>query len=108
MLFLNMRILNMTDDLLQTAMVNWVAKDLPVRLLAAQVAKLLNYTLEDVAILASEGKLRPLGRLKPNAVKLFSAVELIVLLADREWLDDATKTFGQFWTGRMPSAKVCA
>jgi len=33
----------------------------------------------------------------PNAVKFFSAVELIELLADREWLDDATKTIGQFW-----------
>jgi hypothetical protein len=32
-----------------------------------------------------------------NAVKFFSAVELIALLADREWLDEATKTIGQFW-----------
>jgi hypothetical protein len=30
-------------------------------------------------------------------VKFFSAVELIALLADREWLDDVTKTIGQFW-----------
>jgi hypothetical protein len=30
-------------------------------------------------------------------VKFFSAVELFALLADREWLDDATKTIGQFW-----------
>jgi hypothetical protein len=30
-------------------------------------------------------------------VKYFSAVELIALLADREWLDEATKTIGQFW-----------
>jgi hypothetical protein len=30
-------------------------------------------------------------------VKFSSAVELIVLLADREWLDDATKTISQFW-----------
>ena len=66
-------------------------------LLAAQVAKLLNCTPEDVAILVSAGKLRPLGRPNPNAVKFFSAVELIALLADREWLDEATKTIGQFW-----------
>jgi hypothetical protein len=38
-----------------------------------------------------------LGRPSPNAVKFFSAVELMALLADREWLDDATKTIGQFW-----------
>jgi hypothetical protein len=30
-------------------------------------------------------------------VKFFSAVELFMLLADREWLDEATKTIGQFW-----------
>lgn len=52
---------------------------------------------EDVAILVSAGKLRPLSRPNPNAVKFFSAVELITLLADREWLDEATKTIGQFW-----------
>jgi hypothetical protein len=65
--------------------------------LAAQVAKLLNCTPEDVGILVSAGKLRALGRPKPNAVKFFSAVELIALLTDREWLDEATKTIGQFW-----------
>jgi hypothetical protein len=65
--------------------------------LAAQVAKLLNGTPEDVAVLVGAGKLRPLGRPNPNAVKFFSAVELIALLADREWLDEATKTIGQFW-----------
>jgi len=31
-----------------------------------------------------------------NAVKFFSAVELIALLADPDWLDEATKTIGQF------------
>jgi len=43
------------------------------------------------------GKLCPLGRPRPNAVKVFSTVELIALLADRDWLDEATKTIGQFW-----------
>jgi hypothetical protein len=87
----------MTDDLTQAAMTTWAAKDLPARLLAVQVAKLLNCTPEDVTILVSAGKLRPLGKPNPNAVKFFSAVELIALLADREWLDEATKTIGQFW-----------
>lgn len=41
--------------------------------------------------------LRTLGKPNPNAVKFFSVVELIALLADREWLDEATKTIGQFW-----------
>jgi hypothetical protein len=67
------------------------------RLLASQVANLLNCSTEDVAILVSSGKLRPLGRPNPNAVKFFSAVELFALLSDREWLDEATKSIGQFW-----------
>jgi hypothetical protein len=87
----------MTDDVMQAAMATWAAKDLPARLLAGQVAKLLNCTSDDVAILVSAGNLRALGRPKPNAVKFFSSIELITLLADREWLDEATKTIGQFW-----------
>jgi hypothetical protein len=87
----------MTDDMTEAAMTTWAAKDLPARLLAAQLAKLLNCTPEDVTVLVSAGKLRPLGRPNTNAVKFFSAVELMALLADREWLDEATKTIGQFW-----------
>ncbi len=37
------------------------------------------------------------GSGRPNAVKFFSSIELITLLADSDWLDDATKTIGQFW-----------
>jgi hypothetical protein len=33
----------------------------------------------------------------PNAVKFFNAIELIALLGDTDWLDEATKTIGQFW-----------
>ena len=87
----------MSNDVMQTAVTSWAAKDLPARLLAGQVAKLLNCTTEDVAILISAGKLRALGKPKPNAVKFFSAVELIALLADPDWLDEATKTIGQYW-----------
>jgi len=88
----------MNDDIRQAAaMATWAARDLPARLLAGDVAKLLNCTTEDVALLVTAGKLRPLGRPRPNAVKFFSAVELFALLADREWLDEATKTIGQFW-----------
>jgi hypothetical protein len=87
----------MTDELTQAAMATWAAKDIPARLLAEQVAKLLNCSTDDVAILVSAGKLRPLGKPRPNAVKFFSSIELITLLADADWLDDATKTIGQFW-----------
>jgi hypothetical protein len=87
----------MTDNLIQTAMTTWAAKDLPARLIAAQVAKLLNCTITDVGLLVITGKLRALGRPNTNAVQFFSSIELMTLLADREWLDEATKTIGQFW-----------
>ena len=87
----------MRDDIRQTVIATWAARNLPARLLAEQVAKLLNCTPEDVAILVGAGKLHALGKPRPNAVKFFSAVELFALLADREWLDEATKTVGQFW-----------
>jgi hypothetical protein len=38
-----------TDELTQAAMTTWAAKDLPARLLAAQVVKLLNCTPESHA-----------------------------------------------------------
>jgi hypothetical protein len=47
--------------------------------------------------LVSAGKLRALGKPKPNAVKYFCAIELIALLADRDWLDDATRTISYYW-----------
>jgi hypothetical protein len=88
---------NMAEDIMKTALATWAAKDIPARLLAGQVAKLLNCSTDDVAILASAGKLRALGKPKPNSVKFFSAIELIALLADPDWLDEATKTIGQYW-----------
>ena len=87
----------MTDDLKRAALTTWAAKNIPARLLAGDVAKLLNCSIEDVAILVSAGKLRALGKPRPNGVKFFSSIELIALLADRDWLDDATKTIGQYW-----------
>lgn len=105
----------MTDDLRKAAMAAWAAKDLPARLLAGQVAKLLNCSTEDVAILVSAGKLRALGKPRSNAVKFFSSIELIGLVANPDWLDDATKTITQHWrrknarrngmTGEMHVAK---
>ena len=87
----------MSNDVIHAAMTTWAAKDLPARLHAEQVAKLLNCSAEDVAILASAGRLRPLGRPRPSAVKYFSTIELITLVADREWLDEVTKTISAYW-----------
>ena len=87
----------MSNDVMHSALTAWATKDLPARLIAGQVAKLLNCTTDDVALLVTAGKLRALGKPRPNAVKFFSSVELIALLADPDWLDEATKTIGQFW-----------
>ena len=87
----------MSSDVIPAAISAWAAKDLPGRLHASQVAKLLNCSAEDVAILVSAGKLRPLGKPRPSAVKYFSTIEMIALLADREWLDEATKTISAYW-----------
>src|SRR5579859_3887009 len=87
----------MSNDVIHAAMTTWAAKDIPARLHAVQVAKLLNCSADDVAILASAGKLRPLGKPRPSAVKYFSTIELITLLADREWLDDVTRTISAYW-----------
>jgi hypothetical protein len=59
-----------------------------------------------LSILVSSGKLRPLGSPNPNAVKFFSSIELITLLAGREWLDETTKTIGQFWKRKNASRKA--
>ncbi|HVM50973.1 MAG TPA: hypothetical protein VMU04_23295 [Candidatus Acidoferrum sp.] len=87
----------MIHDLSSSAIQAMAAMNFPGRLDAKQVAKLLNCTPEDVAILSSAGKLRPLGKPRPNAVKFFSTIEVITLLADREWLDEVTKAIGQYW-----------
>jgi len=93
----------MSDNMRQTALATWAAKDLPARLLAEEVAKLLNCSTDDVSILVSAGKLRALGKPRPNAVKFFSAVELMALLADPDWLDDSTKAIIQFWRRKNAS-----
>ena len=96
----------MRENVIHSALAAWATKDLPARLLANQVAKLLNCTTEDVAILVNAGKLRALGKPRPNGVKFFSTVELIALLADPDWLDEATKTIGQFWKLKNARRKI--
>jgi len=87
----------MNSEVISAAMSAWAAKDLPGRLHASQAAKLLNCSADDVAILTSAGKLRPLGKPRPSAVKYFGSIELIGLMADRDWLDEATKTISSYW-----------
>ena len=87
---------DMRDVATQTALATWAARDLPARLLVGDVAKLLTCSTDDVAIRVSPGKLRTLGEPKAAAVKFFSPIELISLLADSDWLAGASKTMGQY------------
>jgi hypothetical protein len=59
--------------------------------------RILTWHEDDSALFFSAGKPRALGKPKPNAVKSFSSIELITLLAARDWWDDVTKTIGQYW-----------
>jgi hypothetical protein len=87
----------MTDDVMQTAMATWAAKDLPARLDVAATAKLLGFAEHDIQILMAVGKLTPLGDPATNAPKWFAAVEMIRLAADQDWLHKATKEISKFW-----------
>jgi hypothetical protein len=60
-----------------------------------------------VAILVTAGKLQALGRSRPNAVKFFSSIQLIALLADDDWLDDTTKIIGLYWKRKNARRNGC-
>ena len=87
----------MENDAMQVAMATWAAKDLPARLDVQRTAKLLGYAEHDIQILMAAGKLIPLGDPAPNAPKWFSAVEMICLAGDKEWLHKSTKELSKYW-----------
>jgi hypothetical protein len=87
----------MTDDLTQAALTTWAAKNLPARLDVAATAKLLGFAEHDIQVLMAVGKLTPLGDPAPNAPKWVAAVEMIRLVADKDWLHKATKEVSKHW-----------
>jgi hypothetical protein len=87
----------MTDDMMQTAMATWAARDLPARLDVVATAKLLGFAEHDIQILMAVGKLTALGDPAPNAPKWFAAVEMIRLATDQDWLHKATKEIAKHW-----------
>src|SRR5450759_3009683 len=96
----------MTDDLMQTAMATWAAKDLPARIDVATTAKLLGFTESEMQILMGVGKLTPLGDPAPNAPKWFAAVEMIRLAADQDWLHKATKEISKYWRHKRERRQI--
>ena len=78
-------------------MATWAARNLPARLDVTETAKLLGFAVHDMQVLMSVGKLTPLGDPAPNAPKWFSAVEVIRLAGDQDWLHKATKEISKYW-----------
>jgi len=87
----------MIDDAKNAAIAAWAVRGLPARLDAALTAKLLGIAEHDIQILMAAGKLTPLGDPAPNAPKWFSAIDLIQLAADSDWLHKASKELGKYW-----------
>ena len=87
----------MNNDVMQPAVSIWAARNLPARLDVATTAKLLGFAELDIQILMSSGKLNPLGDPAPNAPKWFSAVAVLRLAIDEDWLHKATRDLAKYW-----------
>lgn len=87
----------MSNDVMNSAMATWAAKNIPARLSVDATAKLLGFAEHDIQILMAARKLKPLGDPAPNAPKWFAAIEVIRLAVDEDWLNKATKEVGKYW-----------
>ena len=70
---------------------------LPARLIAEQVAWVLNCQPHDVPVLVSTRLLKPLGTPAPNGIKFFATSDVIELSNDRAWLAKMTNTVTLHW-----------
>ena len=70
---------------------------LPARLVAEQVAWILNCQTHDVPILVSSRMLKPLGNPAPNAIKFFATSDVLELSENRTWLAKMSNTITQHW-----------
>ncbi len=79
---------------------------LPARLDARQTAELLGFQENDIATLIRARLLSPLGRPSPNAVKFFSASEVLALAEDKQWLSRATTVLYEYHRARNRNPAV--
>ena len=70
---------------------------LPARLLAEEVAAVVNCQPHDVPVLVAARLLKPLGNPPPNSVKYFAALEVLEQCKDRTWLAKITNALNQYW-----------
>lgn len=90
----------MIEKIETSVMLAWARRNLPARLSALEVAKLLGFAEHDIPILMAAGKLTPLGNPARNAPKWFAAVEIIRLATDVDWLHKATKELARYWRSK--------
>ena len=69
----------------------------PARLVAEQVAWVLNCQPHDVPILIASRLLKPLGNPSANSVKFFATSDVLELGNDRDRLEKMTCTFALHW-----------
>ena len=81
---------------------------LPARLVAEQVAWVLNCQPHDVPVLVAARLLKPLGHPAPNGVKYFATAELLELMADRIWLAKVTNAVNQHWQKKNHRKRACS
>jgi hypothetical protein len=72
----------------------------PARLVAEQVAWVLNCQPYDIPILVAARLLKPLGTPAPNGIKFFATSDVLELSEDRTWLAKATNTITQHWRAK--------
>src|SRR5437764_9538986 len=78
----------------------WAQLRLPARIDPPTCAKLLGFADHDIPILVAEGLLHPLGKPTPSAPKWFSAIEIVNLAADPDWLGKATQKLSAYWRSK--------
>lgn len=79
---------------------------LSARLDSAQTARILGFQPHDIPILIAAKLFKPLGRPASNAVKYFSAVEILALFNDYDWLNKATLKVPQHWEAKNSRKKI--
>ena len=73
---------------------------LPAMLTTAQTAVLLGLAEQDIPVVVRAGFLKPLGNPPPNAVKSFSAVQVLELAGESAILNKIRSTVYAYWRGK--------
>jgi hypothetical protein len=77
----------------------------PARLVAEQVAWVLNCQPHDVPPLVAARMLKPLGNPAANGIKYFATSDVLDLSIDRVWLAKMTNTISQHWQKKNAGQK---